>query len=84
MNVVNFEEKIGQSHPEWAIAKHESGNATWIDLVLPNNTSFTIQVTPAEGIGLSKRTSDRIDFGGHDEVFEDLRDVLDFLESQDA
>jgi hypothetical protein len=82
MELLEFENKVRLERLDWTLSKSQSGAAMWIDIVTPNNLGFTIQVTPNDGIGVSRRSGDELDFGGHDEVLGDLGEVLQFLESQ--
>jgi hypothetical protein len=82
MELPEFENYVRLKHLCWTLSKSRPGAATWIDIITSNNLSFTIQVTPNDGIGVSRRSGDKLDFGGHEEVFDDLGEVLQFLESQ--
>lgn len=82
MELQAFEKEVKLKHSDWTMNKSQSGAATWIDILAANNVGFTIQITPNDGIGVSRRSTDELDFGGHDEVFGDLGEVLRFLESQ--
>jgi hypothetical protein len=55
MEILEFENNVRLKHLDWTLSKSRSGAATWIDLVTSNNLSFTIQVTPNDGIGVSRR-----------------------------
>ena len=82
MELLDFENEVKVRHPSWTLTKSQSGVATWIDVV-GTNVNFTIQVTPADGIGVSRRSSgEGLEFDGHEEVFDDLGDVLRFLDAQ--
>lgn len=83
MELLEFENEVKLRHSNWTLNKSQSGVATWIDIVVGSNRGFTIQMTPADGIGVSRRSSgEGLDFDGHEEVFDDLGDVLKYLESQ--
>ncbi len=83
MELLDFENAVTLMHTDWTLNKSQSGVVTWIDIVTGRKSSFTIQVTPFDGIGVSRRSSvEKLDFDGHEEVFDDLSDVLRFLESQ--
>ena len=82
MELQTFEKDIKLKHPSWTMNQSRSGIATWIDILTANDVGFTIQITPNDGIGVSRRSTDELDFGGHDEVFDDLVEVLRYLESQ--
>ena len=84
MELLEFENEIKVRHSNWTLKKSQSGVATWIDVVIGDNEGFMIQVTPSDGIGVSRRLSgESLDFDGHEEVFDELGDVLRFLESQE-
>jgi hypothetical protein len=83
VELLDFENAVKLRHADWTLNKSQSGVATWIDVVAGRDLVFTIQVTPCDGIGVSRRSSgEGLDFDGHEEVFDDLGDVLKFLESQ--
>ncbi len=80
---MEFENAVKLRHTDWTLNKSRSGVATWIDVVTGVNVGFTIQVTPFDGIGVSRHPScDGLDLDGHEEVFDDFGDVLKFLESK--
>lgn len=83
MKLSDFENEIKLKHSNWKLHKSQSGVATWIDIMIPNQVGFTIQVTPDNGIGVSRRSGEALEFGGHDEVYNDLDCVLHYLESQE-
>lgn len=78
----HIKQAIENKNPQWKHNINQYGTAFWVDILIPKNYSFTLQVTPTEGIGVtntSKRT-DEIDFGGHDEVFADINQALNYIE----
>lgn len=81
MNLFEFEHALNARHSDWTVAKSQSGEAVWLDVVKPNGLKCTIQVTPMDGIGVSRRSESDLDFDGHEEVFTELIDVMGFLES---
>ena len=83
MELLDFENNIKLMHSDWTLTKSQSGTATWLNIAMPNNVVFTIQITPSDGVGISRRSGDEFDFGGHEELFGDLSDVLKFLESHE-
>ena len=83
MELLEIENAVKLRHTDWTLNKSQSGVAIWIDVVTGRNIGFTIQLTPCDGIGVSRRSSgEGLDFDGHEEVFDDLGEVLRFLESQ--
>ena len=83
MKLIEFENAVRLRHADWILNMSQSGSATWIDVVAGANLGFTIQVTPCDGIGVSRYPSGNdLDFDGHEKVFDNFGDVLEFLESQ--
>jgi hypothetical protein len=70
--------------PTASIQNSRSGACIWIDIELMNRF-FTIQVTPENGIGVSELNSLSDEFfSGHDEVFQNFKLALDFIEEKIA
>jgi hypothetical protein len=81
MTVEEFETEISKRHPSWRFSSKEYGIALWIAVQVTENRGFAVQVTPADGIGVSIiPRGDGLNFDGADEVFTDLREVLDHIE----
>jgi hypothetical protein len=82
MGLGDFEAEIRRRHPQWQLHESESGLAKWIDIRISMNSGFTIQVTPNDGVGVSRIPRENaLDFGGHDDVFDDLSDALHYIEN---
>ncbi len=82
MELAEFEFEIAQRHPEWKCRESSSGIAKWINIQTSSSTGFALQITPGDGIGVSKLPRDNeLDFG-HDEVFNDLSDALRYVEGE--
>jgi hypothetical protein len=63
------------------LKKSQYGSSTWIDVLVAGDVGFTIQITPNDGVGVSRLPrEDSLDLGGHDWEFVDLREVLDYIE----
>lgn len=71
--------QIQSRNPLWNVNVTPSGAAQWVDIVTASNRRFTMQVTPNDGIGVSEISDDGLDFGGHDEVFQELNAALDHI-----
>ena len=71
---------IVSQHPAWKVNVSQSGSAQWIDIVTEANRRFTIQVTPSDGIGVSEIANSGVDFGGHDEVFDELSEAITHID----
>lgn len=82
MELREFIASVRLKYPSWTVSERQSGASTWIDIVIPNEGGFTIQATPVDGVGLSRRSNEELDFSGHDEVFDDLGAVLQFFDRQ--
>ncbi len=80
----DIQHDLQNRHPSWKVNVSKSGIAQWIDIVTPSDRRFTVQVTPDEGVGVSEIGNSEIDFGGHDEVFDNLADAISHIESQAA
>jgi hypothetical protein len=82
MNKDEFESSLRSLLPLSKITRTESGICTWIGIYI-DNRSFSIQITPNEGVGVSEiDTSLDVDFSGHDDVFRDLDEALEFLKTK--
>lgn len=77
-----FEQNIKKLFPSAVIGMNNTGICTWIGLVI-DKRQFTVEITPNDGIGVSENNPALdIDFSGHDEVFQDLESVLEFIKSK--
>ena len=82
MNIPEFQNSLMSIFPLSIFDSNESGDCTWIR-ILVNDRTFAIQVTSSEGIGVSKvDLSQTFDFFGHDAVFQDLEQVIEFIKEQ--
>ena len=79
-NCTNLEQKLASKFPNWNLSIQKSGAATWVNLN-DGNHFFNIQVTPLEGVGVSiiDKACD-IDMSGHNEVFDDIDQAVNYLE----
>lgn len=64
---------------DWKVSTAKYGLAIWIDITTLMGKKYTIQITPEDGVGLSERTSEELDFGGHEKVFSSLKDAISFI-----
>jgi hypothetical protein len=79
---LEFENSLLAIFPSAVFDSNESGACTWIRLLV-NERAFAIQVTLKEGIGVSEVDLSRDpDFFGHDAVFEDLGQALEFIKEK--
>lgn len=79
MTQLEFEKSLLAMFPSTVFDSNESGACTWMRLFVKER-AFSIQVTINEGIGVSEvNPSQDLDFFGHDEVFQDLEQVLEFI-----
>ncbi|WP_444997552.1 hypothetical protein [Aliikangiella sp. IMCC44359] len=82
INNSELKKKLTSRFPDWNLSFQESGVAIWIDFN-DGNLFFDIQVTPSDGIGVSVVNNDYdIDMSGHDEVFENIDEVVNYLEER--
>lgn len=79
-----IEKLLKDRGPTWSSTITPSGLATWVDIEIIGGYIFTIQVTPSEGIGVTDRSGrlEEVDFGGHEEVFSEFTQVLDYIEKK--
>ena len=67
--------------PDWHINTRKSGQAIWVHINDSSKNNYQVQVTPTEGIGVSVVQSEKSDMSGHDHVFKNLTEVIDFIKS---
>jgi hypothetical protein len=76
-----FLSEIRRLYPTAKVGATQSGACTWVG-VDGIGHSFTVQITPDDGVGVSEvNPSLSIDFSGHEEVFEDLDLALGYIKS---
>ncbi len=76
----DLEKNLASKFPNWNFSVQKTGAATWVNLN-DGNHFFNIQVTPSEGVGVSIINKGYgIDMSGHDEVFDDIDQVVNYIE----
>ncbi len=73
--------QIAKKDPTWTSSISQYGIAIWVDISVPSGFEFSIQITPFDGIGVTRRkkTDTEVDLGGHDEVFATFSEALAYI-----
>ena len=77
-NILQIKEQLQSYFPEFTIEYQEYGLMV-VYVLKKRDLIYQIEITPNDGIGVTYRKIEDIDFGGSDEVFENLESAIIFL-----
>lgn len=79
-----LERLFNERFPHWKVYYDQSGIATWVSMN-DGNYYFEIEIVPHMGVGVTdRRNLEEIDFSGHDEAFQSIREALDYIDRKVA
>ncbi|MCR2804269.1 hypothetical protein [Paenibacillus soyae] len=81
MEINELKENLKSRYPTWNIYYEQSGECIWVSMNDSDLNYIELQVTSNEGVGITRRTDNPgIDFSGHDEKFNSLKEALEYLD----
>ncbi|MCD1258181.1 hypothetical protein B5M42_004920 [Paenibacillus athensensis] len=81
MGIDEVKQIFNNRYSQLNIYFEQSGIAIWVSMNDGESNYVEVQVTPNQGVGVSKiQYVEEIDFGGHDEVFNSLDEALNYLD----
>lgn len=78
---LTYEHIITAGLPNATVRISNSGVCVWVDVIF-NGRNFVMQITPKDGVGVSKQDlSGSSDLSGHDKTFDNLADAIDYIKT---